>query len=562
MFIPVLKSLSNKQVKSVSEIVSDVISIMDLPESILDIESNQKGKPLIQYNIEWALTHLKNKGLILIPEKAKRVITDYGVEVLNSNIDPNDLKENPYVISNSNLKQTDCDSETNNSSDQTFFDFLIKKKLIYSIETVENFLLSLKSKQFLILSGGTGTGKTKLAQAYGEYIKKTYSQRTIETEVKLGKSAENLGFTIKREDFLMAVPEAGKLDNMCRFKLGSFEGTGQIQMSPRFWFRNTENLDIAVKTIEELKNNTEKTNLTIYLPGYSSDESYVIIPVGSNWTDSRHIIGYLNAITGKYVTTPALDLMIKADNNPWNPYLLVLDEMNLSHVERYFSDIISCMESGEPVLLSTGNSTEIPSRLHFGDNLFIIGTVNMDETTYAFSPKVLDRANVIEFEPASLKNIRSFTQMTVPDSSKNVEFLQDCIQGVECRSMSYIDIVDAIASSNRDIVDVFESDLNDIQEIMMRMKLPFGYRTIEEISRFMYVAWIYEGMNEFQNWKRYFDAQIVQKILPKIHGNSSITASLNELHKFCHEHEYTRSENKLSMMIEMLSSQRHVSFNC
>lgn len=442
-----------------------------------------------------------------------------------------------------------------------FFDFLTEKRLVYPIDTVENFLLSLKSKQFIILSGGTGTGKTKLAQTYGEFIRREFSQRTVQTEVKLGESSKNHGFTVRREDFLNTVPEAGKLDGKYRFRLGNFEGTGQIQMSPRFWFRGTENLEKAIQTIEELKKISDKAPLTILLPSYNGVDSYLIVPVGSNWTDSRHIIGYLNAITGKYTRTPALDLMIEANRNPWNPYMLILDEMNLSHVERYFSDIISCMESGEPLILSSDDPNEVPRELNLGDNLFIIGTVNMDETTYAFSPKVLDRANVIEFEPASINDIRAMSSYSL-DPSKDVEFLQDCMKGTECRNMSFKEIMDLLAGSNTKMVEDFVSDLDEIQKIMQRMKLPFGFRTIEEVSRFMYVAWIYESKSDFQNWKRYMDAQIVQKILPKIHGNSSISVPLKELHAYCRDHGYTRSESKLSRMIEVLDSQRHVSFNC
>ena len=67
--------------------------------------------------------------------------------------------------------------------------------------------------------------------------------------------------------------------------------------------------------------------------------------------------------------------------------------MNLSHVERYFADFLSAIESYEEIPLYGNNES-----LNLPDNLFTIGTVNVDETTYMFSPKVLDRANTIEFE--------------------------------------------------------------------------------------------------------------------------------------------------------------------
>src|SRR5690606_3454364 len=98
-------------------------------------------------------------------------------------------------------------------------------------------------------------------------------------------------------------------------------------------------------------------------------------------------------------------LLYKASKpeNANKPFFLILDEMNLSHVERYFADFLSIMESKDTIKLYTGKERKsldgitIPFEIGWPKNLFIIGTVNIDETTYMFSPKVLDRANVIEF---------------------------------------------------------------------------------------------------------------------------------------------------------------------
>ena len=72
--------------------------------------------------------------------------------------------------------------------------------------------------------------------------------------------------------------------------------------------------------------------------------------------------------------------------------------MNLSHVERYFSDFLSAMESEDPIHLHDNMKLNVPPwKIELPLNLFVVGTVNVDETTYMFSPKVLDRANTIEF---------------------------------------------------------------------------------------------------------------------------------------------------------------------
>ena len=77
---------------------------------------------------------------------------------------------------------------------------------------------------------------------------------------------------------------------------------------------------------------------------------------------------------------------------------MILDEMNLSYVERYFADFLSSLESHSPILLWDKESDGVPKSISLPRNLFIVGTINVDETTYMFSPKVLDRANVIEFK--------------------------------------------------------------------------------------------------------------------------------------------------------------------
>ncbi|MBL0183687.1 MAG: hypothetical protein IPP96_15955, partial [Chitinophagaceae bacterium] len=135
-------------------------------------------------------------------------------------------------------------------------------------------------------------------------------------------------------------------------------------------------------------------------------KQYCLLPVGADWTNREPLLGFPNALKiGEYVKPDnrVLDLIIEADKNKTKPYFLILDEMNLSHVERYFADFLSVMESSEEISLHSGNEDykcaddKIPAKLKLPQNLFIIGTVNIDETTYMFSPKVLDRANVIEF---------------------------------------------------------------------------------------------------------------------------------------------------------------------
>ena len=142
----------------------------------------------------------------------------------------------------------------------------------------------------------------------------------------------------------------------------------------------------------------------------ASPDQYRIVAVGADWTSNENLLGYADALQAGAYRSPvngALELILRARADQAQPYFLILDEMNLSHVERYFADFLSAMESTnaplslhgvEAGLMSAGaDGVTVPSCVALPDNLFIIGTVNVDETTYMFSPKVLDRANVIEF---------------------------------------------------------------------------------------------------------------------------------------------------------------------
>ncbi len=300
-----------------------------------------------------------------------------------------------------------------------------------------------------------------------------------------------------------------------------------------------------------------------------NQENYKIIPVGANWTENRNIVGYHNVISGKYTSTPAYEIIQLANNNRKDPYFLILDEMNLSHVERYFADFLSAIESGEKIPLYGAEDLEIPP------NLFIIGTVNVDETTYMFSPKVLDRANVLEFKTHSAESyMNGDIEIEAPDG--DLLFLENPLVGSDIRDFGIAELrqfFDGVTADGEDFWNVLSSEIDKFQSILAKSGFDFGFRVINEIVRFMVVAWEYEGSpEEFDNWNRYFDAQIKQKMLPKLHGSEKVIGeTLDLLFKACLLDEdsivltketakYYTSAKKLEEMRKVLRKQRYVSF--
>ena len=295
------------------------------------------------------------------------------------------------------------------------------------------------------------------------------------------------------------------------------------------------------------------------------EENYKIIPVGANWTENRNIVGFFNVITNKYNKTPALNLIEQA-NKSQKPYFLILDEMNLSHVERYFADFLSAIESGEKIPLYGEKELTLPS------NLFIIGTVNVDETTYMFSPKVLDRANVLEFKTYSASDYMN-KKIDITSPSGNITYLEDPLLGSYVRDYRIDELRDLfknVVVDEEPFWDILSNEIEFFQAMLKKSGFDFGFRVINEIVRFMAVAWEYEGKpTEFTNWSRYFDACIKQKMLPKLHGSEKVIGeTLNKLYNACSDSvigtedmvKYPESYKKLDEMRTILRKQRYVSF--
>lgn len=170
-------------------------------------------------------------------------------------------------------------------------------------------------------------------------------------------------------------------------------------------------------------------------PEYTAHKpkNYEMLQVKPNWHDSSELIGYVSRINGEqYVVGPFLRFMVKAILDPKTPYFLCLDEMNLAPVEQYFAEFLSVIESRkqengkvvtDPIVdyeptqaykslidqlfEDDENRAEYlkeegGKRLSIPQNLIVVGTVNMDETTFSFSRKVLDRAMTIEMNEVDL----------------------------------------------------------------------------------------------------------------------------------------------------------------
>ena len=268
----------------------------------------------------------------------------------------------------------------------------------------------------------------------------------------------------------------------------------------------------------------------------TEEDQFAVVPVGANWTSSEFVLGYPDGLdSSRYVRTRPLDLILSALERPTKPHFLILDEMNLSHVERYFADILSAIESPEESIFLHGDSEDrgdVPPNIReFPQNLFVIGTVNVDETTYMFSPKVLDRANVIEFR-TTVSDLESFVdQSTALDMSKipgggsryGQTFCDVAAVGIDPSKL--------LCKADREIV---KSELKLIFSVLSRHGWEFGYRTVKDILRFITlgkpVFMNIAGTTEEEAMKFLLDTSVLQKLLPRLNGSrKNLQQNLDEL---------------------------------
>jgi hypothetical protein len=247
------------------------------------------------------------------------------------------------------------------------------------------------------------------------------------------------------------------------------------------------------------------------------EEQVIQLPVRPDWTDSSDILGY-TSLDGNFIPKDLTLAIQKATANPDLPYFFILDEMNLARVEHYFSDFLSVIETRErvgkeiktdpilreEVLKSAKNKADF-SAMGWPQNLFLIGTVNMDETTHSFSRKVLDRANSIEMNEVDLNWIKTNGDQ-IPQLSgiSNDLFQTDYIRSVE------------LTDEDKKSIDKDMKLLQDVNKILQEADLHFAYRVRDEIAFYL----IINNKNGLLQGNSALDFEIVQKILPRIHGSS------------------------------------------
>ena len=300
-------------------------------------------------------------------------------------------------------------------------------------------------------------------------------------------------------------------------------------------------------------------------------KGYRLIPVRPDWNDVRDLLGFENLLTGAFRPGALLQAMREAQADPGRPYFACLDEMNLARVEHYFADFLSIMETArrtpdgawttDPIELARGRDSmpaddlgDIPRQLPIPPNFFVAGTVNMDETTYAFSPKVLDRANTVAFDRIDLA-------LSDVDPDAQIDSTALRALGSALIDRPYRQLEDI---RQRNEVIAWNQPLEELNAVLAEEDLHFGYRVRDEILIYMaYALDLIDGLPSHAPAfavNDAFDYQILQKILPRLSGaGDELAELLDRLIAFC-DPAYPRTTQKLQRVKRRLDRTGFVSF--
>ncbi|MDE1912703.1 hypothetical protein HX807_06000 [Pseudomonas sp. D8002] len=248
-------------------------------------------------------------------------------------------------------------------------------------------------------------------------------------------------------------------------------------------------------------------------------QGLLTVAVQPGWHDPSCLLGYINPINNEvYVRTALLDFLLCASADPDRAYTVVLDEMNLSHPEQYLAPLLSAMETGDRIELHAQGVeiNGIPASLDYPANLFIIGTVNMDETTHGLSDKVLDRACVIEFWDIDVDAFPGWKNS--PLSSEQTHKVQQA--------------------------------LKDLVAALRPVRLHFGWRTISDVMGYIREALRWNVID----FESALDQAIYSKVLPKLRGEDSprIQRAFAAVQVVLKQNELTQSQAKMHELLEDL----------
>lgn len=366
----------------------------------------------------------------------------------------------------------------------------------------EQCMARIDSVLFAIWPPSASARRSLLAREFVGYLSNLVGREKVH-ELPVWKDAATLEPAMRRMPSTLAVADIEKVVAT----LGGHYPNGEVRrlhaalnFLPHKHFVILSGLSGTGKTQLALKYARAVHGLT----NEAADPLLFVCPVRPEWTDPTGLTGYNDVLTNRYVVPTFLEAVLVATAHRDSPVFVVLDELNLARVEYYLSDVLSCLETGSALQLHSNGvplegttGTSIRAELPLPANLFIIGTINIDESTNPVSDKVLDRASVIDMSAVDVPGF---------------------LNSLETR---FADLKGAVATAG--------PKLAEIHGLMQAHGLGFGYRVIEECVRFH----AFDAQHLKTAASDVTDQLLVQKVLVKLRGAERQRALLTGLEKAC-----------------------------
>ncbi|WP_438317192.1 McrB family protein [Sporosarcina sp. FA9] len=255
-----------------------------------------------------------------------------------------------------------------------------------------------------------------------------------------------------------------------------------------------------------------------------SKDQLLFIPVRPYWQDDSDVIGYLDTMNNVYRPGDSglVNLLIQAQNSPNDMFVVCFDEMNIARVEHYFSQLLSVLELdtnkrelklyNDDYQAKIYNGNLYKPTIKIGQNILFVGTVNLDESTFHFSDKVLDRANVLNLKMVPYYDMKSTVEKYGIDGSN----IKQQVSTEPIKSTHYLSF-----RKNESNISLSESESRILWDIHIEIhknnkNIGVGWRIVKQISTYL------SNLPEKSPLDRdeAFDLQLVQRVLTKIRGNN------------------------------------------
>ena len=265
--------------------------------------------------------------------------------------------------------------------------------------------------------------------------------------------------------------------------------------------------------------------------------NFLPLAVQSNWDSPYSLFGYYNSLEGKFNATSLLKVLYQAQEDAKNSIsdyltIVLLDEMNLAHVELYFSELLSKLEllrGSDDVKLEIDIAEKSSYEIKLNKNIIWVGTMNEDETTKSLSDKVIDRSNLINF-PRPNKFVSRNELKELEEAPKLKRELWESWKWNNVKNMLKQD--EATKDENIKIITDFEKEIDDLKEKMEEINgyLKFsgraiGHRVWQSIENYIrnYPLVLESIRNKnTEEMKKViqiaFEDALVQKLMPKLKG--------------------------------------------